>query len=407
MNAHTQKSDEENTLYRFKITPINTVEELKSALQNAMMVELTTLPLYLTAYFSFKPQIRQQTAHNARNLLKTIITNEIKHILIINNILVSIFGNNDSSIGCDYNIDFSQNINSLFPFGIRANISKIDEQSLTLLNLCSKEQIYHILMRMEEPNGDRQLLLSRKHEKNLNIFIPSNYNRNDSVKVQFEQNTNEITINDFYNYILDGLKLLSKSNEIQFHKNSDAKNNTTTNSNNINNNDDDNNNNYKQCRIDSFGLESIDELIDAINGIEIIINSRDSTDDGIYTRQEDLSHFVRLLQLLVGRDVVSIKRETDNANTRILNYTIKYGKEIKYAFDSNDLYPATNFKMEANTNTFDRHYQFLLKNWTNQLRKGTMTMKKATQEILKLESHFQACMRSQRFPLWKTNLTNL
>ena len=62
---------------------VYTENDLKLALQTAMKIELSTLPLYLSGYYSFdvkKDSVNSKTVANARKMLRSIIMEEMKHM---------------------------------------------------------------------------------------------------------------------------------------------------------------------------------------------------------------------------------------------------------------------------------------------------------------------------------------
>ena len=67
---------------------IQTVEELQSALQSAISLELSTIPVYLTALYSIKPGHN----HEVRAIVHGIVMEEMSHMVVACNLLNAING---------------------------------------------------------------------------------------------------------------------------------------------------------------------------------------------------------------------------------------------------------------------------------------------------------------------------
>ncbi|HVK54526.1 MAG TPA: ferritin-like protein, partial [Burkholderiales bacterium] len=63
-------------------------EDLHEYLQNAVMLEHSTIPPYLTAMFSLKPGVNDMIA----NMIRSIVVEEMLHMTIVANILIAIGG---------------------------------------------------------------------------------------------------------------------------------------------------------------------------------------------------------------------------------------------------------------------------------------------------------------------------
>eukprot|EP01084_Bolivina_argentea_P054011 99068_1 len=119
----------------------NSPEQLHKYLSVAMSLELSTLPLYLTAYLSFKDDnILSNTAKDAKSLIYDVMSDEMLHMALLSNIISSIYG--IDKIEACYNINYT--INAKLPANIRLDIDNLS------LRPFSKNLLY-TLIQIEAP----------------------------------------------------------------------------------------------------------------------------------------------------------------------------------------------------------------------------------------------------------------
>jgi hypothetical protein len=117
------------------VTDANSLEALFPMLQNAIELEHSTIPPYLTALFSFKPN----TSTEIRTVIHSIVIEEMLHMTIAANILNAIGGSPDIS-----NPKFVPNYPTNLPMGIGGSlVVGIEKYSLDLVK--------NIFMEIEEP----------------------------------------------------------------------------------------------------------------------------------------------------------------------------------------------------------------------------------------------------------------
>ena len=91
----------------------NSLEELFPMLQNAIELEHSTIPPYLTALFSFKPN----TSSEIRKVIHSIVIEEMLHMTIAANILNALGGSPNIS-----NPNFVPNYPGHLPMGIGGSL---------------------------------------------------------------------------------------------------------------------------------------------------------------------------------------------------------------------------------------------------------------------------------------------
>jgi len=114
---------------------IQTVEELKKAIQTAIELEHSTIPVYLTAYFSIKPEQNVEVA----NIIWTIVREEMTHLALACNLLNAIDGKPQINT-----FNFVPKYPGHLPGGIRPDL-------IVHLRKCSIMQLREVFMQIEEP----------------------------------------------------------------------------------------------------------------------------------------------------------------------------------------------------------------------------------------------------------------
>ena len=175
----------------------------------------------MTGYLSFNSKI-SGTTKAASGLLHSIFLAKMKHVQIVNNVMVSLWGNsatviscpmcnnnnniNDNNnnnnnnnnniavslISCEYNINLS---NGTLPRSIRPDMSKLS-------NRRCKDEVYSIYLKIAEPSNYFE------ESGKLNIFIPKQ--GKSSVNVYFYKRSQYKTFSQFYKILIQGMEYLSK-----------------------------------------------------------------------------------------------------------------------------------------------------------------------------------------------------
>ncbi|MBN1209795.1 MAG: ferritin-like protein [Myxococcaceae bacterium] len=114
---------------------LDSVPDLHMALQQAIELEHATIPAYLCALYSLKPGTNQEVASR----LRSIVTEEMLHMALVSNLLVSLGGS--PRIG---HPGFVPNYPGPLPGGLRANLT-------VRLRKCSIAQIRDVFLSIEEP----------------------------------------------------------------------------------------------------------------------------------------------------------------------------------------------------------------------------------------------------------------
>jgi hypothetical protein len=119
----------------------NALEELFPLVQNAIELEHATIPPYLTAMFSLKPNTEQEIW----NIIHSIVIEEMMHMTISSNILNSLGGSPDIN-----NPKFVPEYPGPLPMGIGDGL-------IVGLAKYSKEQVKNVFMEIEEPENPLDL----------------------------------------------------------------------------------------------------------------------------------------------------------------------------------------------------------------------------------------------------------
>ncbi len=125
--------------YIAQVNASETLEDLFPLLQNAIELEHATIPPYLTAMFSFKPN----TGSEIRTIIHSIVIEEMMHMTIAANIMNAIGGSPDiSSPG------FIPNYPGPLPMGIGSQ-----DGLIVGLEKFSLELVKNVFMEIEEPEN--------------------------------------------------------------------------------------------------------------------------------------------------------------------------------------------------------------------------------------------------------------
>jgi hypothetical protein len=232
---------------------LDSAEDLHMALQQAIELEHSTIPVYLCALYSIKRGTNTEVASR----LRSIVVEEMLHMALASNLLVSIGGR--PSIG---HPGFVPDYPGALPGGLRPGLT-------VRLRKCSIPQIRDIFMSIEEP--------ARTEEP-----VKGSVDGRDPIE------THAFTIGWFYNEIARSLKRLSEEGRISF------------------------GNVDKQVDEKWFGsrgkLFAISSLQDALRAIHEIQRQGEGTSrlvpgDG----QGELSHYYKFAEIVAGKQIVVTK----------------------------------------------------------------------------------------------------
>eukprot|EP01084_Bolivina_argentea_P071913 130642_1 len=293
-------------------------EQLLNYLNVAMSVELSTIPLYMTAMLSFKDENLTLNAIAAGNVLYDIIMEEMLHMALVSNLISSVFGSD--IINVCYNIPYG--VGSQLPANIHSHIEHIS------LKPYSKESLWTFIQ-IEAP-----VTMITQHKPILLSDGTTHYPfepqpGSDNVTLTFLKHDSLNSIGELYTAIQDGLILLSESNQISF--------------------SDDNQHIQRECQHDSLHnnitqthITSLQHALNVINLIKIQGEGYE-LDEGIFSAVTDIdndfdvgndirnlgvtnsekTHFIKFIELLVGRKLISLTHINETFNTVTFQFIFK------------------------------------------------------------------------------------
>ncbi|MGK7923776.1 MAG: ferritin-like protein, partial [Spirulina sp.] len=132
---------------------INSVNDLKRALQTAIELEHATIPPYLCALYSIKPGHNQEIA----DLIRSVVLEEMLHMSLACNLLNAIEGSPDINKS-----DFVPQYPTGLPGDLRPDL-------VVSLKKCSIAQIRDVFMSIEEPDVTREPTAASETETTISI----------------------------------------------------------------------------------------------------------------------------------------------------------------------------------------------------------------------------------------------
>jgi Ferritin-like len=226
--------------------------QLMTALQSAIELEHSTIPLYLTALYSLKPNANREVAA----LIRSVVVEEMLHMALACNILISIGGS--PSIGQP---GFIPTYPGPLPGGVRPDL-------VAVLKRASIEQLRDCFMNIEMPEEmlkERLRRLKPRHR---------------------QQATADYTIGWFYDQIASSLKLLAgvpvEDGGIAF-GNAERQLNTWSN---------------------PTELRVVTSLQDALAAIEEIKSQGEGNSKSPIDEDGDLAHYYKFSEIVEGRKLV-------------------------------------------------------------------------------------------------------
>ncbi|MBC9932762.1 ferritin-like domain-containing protein [Chitinophaga qingshengii] len=223
---------------------LDSVESLKLALQTAIELEHATIPPYLTALYSIKPDRNAEVSR----LIRDVVMEEMLHMALVSNLLIAVGGSPDF-----VRPGFVPKYPGSLPGGLRAGLT-------VSLRRCSIEQIRDTFMVIEEPEDVIETKLK-------------------AARSTWPEQKNLYTIGWFYNEISAGLTALSKAGKITF--------------------------GHADRQVKDWGgsgrLFAITSLEDALNAIEQIKEQGEgASPQNPGNGEGDLSHYYKFAEIVAG-----------------------------------------------------------------------------------------------------------
>lgn len=228
---------------------LDSVDDIKQALQLAIELEHSTIPPYLTALYSIKPGLNTEVA----GLIRSIVLEEMLHMALMCNLLISVGGS--PLIG---RRSFVPTYPTSLPGGLRMGLT-------VRLRRCSIEHLRECFMAIEEPEE----IISIK--------------RTDLISESLSD-TRKYTIGWFYDEILAALTRLSSDESIKF-----------------------SNVDKQVCEWSGTGtLFAIKSLEDAERAIMEIKDQGEGTSKDPNDNDKELAHYYKFAEIVEGRHLVKI-----------------------------------------------------------------------------------------------------
>jgi hypothetical protein len=174
MNSTTPSSD--------RLTVIDTIEELRYYLQEAMVLEHATIPPYLSALYSIKPG----TNVDARNIIRAVVVEEMLHLTLAANVHSAVGGTPSLTYP-----GFVPNYPAYLPDG---------ETDFTVSLERFSEKAVDLFLQIERPTKVHASRRFLKRSRPRNSLAPAVLNR--------EPDLHFYNIGEFYAEILHGLERL-------------------------------------------------------------------------------------------------------------------------------------------------------------------------------------------------------
>ena len=226
---------------------LDSAENLQQALQQAIELEHSTIPPYLTALYSIKPGLNSEVA----SLIRSVVLEEMLHMALVCNILVSIGGS--PKIG---HPKFVPAYPTSLPGGLRFGLT-------VRLRKCSIEHIRECFMSIEEPE---QLIMVRRNQLRPESHHPSR----------------KYTIGWFYDEIVQALQTLAASGKITFE--------------------------HLDKQVEEWSgtgqLYKITSIADAIKAIREIQDQGEGTSVNPHDGNDELAHYYKFSEIAEGRHLV-------------------------------------------------------------------------------------------------------
>jgi len=237
--------------------PVSNASELKAALQSAISLEHSTIPPYLTAYYTLKGNSPSVTY--ARTVIRNVIVEEMLHMTLAANILNAIGGTPKFA-----DPDFIPKYPGPLPMGIGENDGPAPGTPLIVeLKRYSRETVKTVFMAIEEP------------EKPFDIPNISAFGLGAGPRQSFQ------TIGQFYASIKEQIR---QEGDVLF-KNADPD---------------------RQVRgwFKPNEEPEIKDVASALSAIDIIVEQGEGTPKRPLDFQDDFPHFYRFQELYLGKRLV-------------------------------------------------------------------------------------------------------
>ena len=334
------------------------------------------------------------------------------HMNLLSNLISSIFG--VDKVTTKFNIpfvctryvtfwlDFLFNAFVVKPKGkgckLPANIR--DDVTDVSLKPFSKEAIYNAFIQIEAPSSLIQKHQPIKSDDGSVRYPFEPKGGESSVVLAFHKKDDLNQIGEFYKVIQRALKTLSKNKAISFCS-------------------DDKKHKQRQCKSRKSETNSIESLEDALEAIDLICsqgegyelksgvfgavtkNDDENLNNDLQTNTSEKTHFIKFIECLVGRELLSLQIIEDNEDSATYKFTFEQRKDGgAYNVDfEKEIYPISNFEKAADSEMFDVHYQDMLEKLTDGLRKADIS--DSVKAMHGLKARFQECMDNNVYPQFK------
>lgn len=259
-----------------EIQEVVQIEELHRFIQNAIELEHATIPIYLTGLFS----IQHGTNAAARDIVRSVVVEEMLHMSIASNLLIAVGGSPAIN-----HPDFVPT----FPGPLPMNVGE-DRGLVASLAPLTKQHIHDVFMAIEEPEHPLDIPVKLINPQapdsagDLKEAAQLDSASTEKVIEQPESNQDFSTIGEFYNEIF--LKLEALNNEGNIFT-GDPKNQLV--------------NTQWFPKNELFAITNIDQAQRAIN---IIVDQGEGTSTSPMDAEDDPAHYYRFGQILYGKKLV-------------------------------------------------------------------------------------------------------
>lgn len=248
---------------------IQTIKDLQYYLNVAMQLEHATIPPYLIALYSIKPN----TNLDATNIIRTVVVEEMLHLTLASNLLNAVGGEPDlSSPG------FVAQYPAYLPDG---------EEDFEVNRAAFSLETLETFLKIERPAKDNKMNLevNRITGRKKSIINSQGTSESDLENNKEDKPVlNYYSIGEFYDAIIDGFQFLNKKypNEL-FIGNPD-----------------------KQITSEYYysgggNIIPVYDLDSAMNAISEIIDQGEGAKNSIEDKEKEIAHYYRFEQLKIGR----------------------------------------------------------------------------------------------------------
>ena len=247
-----------------KVKPINTIEDLRASLQQAIELEHATIPTYLTTMFSCGVTHNQ----NVANIIKSVVIEEMLHMSIAANVLNAVGGHPVIN-----RPGFIPSFPGPLPGGVAEGLT-------VTLEKMTKEHVKNVFMAIEEPEHPIVIEGGKLANRKMLSTSFSIYNWTEE---------EEMTIGEFYTIIKEKITILEEeaiahgttiftgSLDVQF---------------------------VDPMWFPTSELFPITDVSTSHKGIDIIIDQGEGTTSDPFDEEGQPAHYYRFQEIVEGRELV-------------------------------------------------------------------------------------------------------